>query len=88
MEKRLCPYCPSNFWIEKTRLEAWPCKGCQNNVLSDLLHKAEYDYNPTLPADFLRDLIFLVHPDKHANSEKATKATQRLLELRQQREVA
>ena len=32
--------------------------------------------------DELQDLLRLCHPDKHNNSEKATKVTQKILELR------
>jgi len=85
MEKRPCLYCDSEFWREKTRPTTWPCKNCRDEVLHHALLRPKPDPTPAkLPADFLRDLIFLVHPDKHANSEKATKATQRLLELREQ----
>ena len=37
---------------------------------------------PAIPADMLRRLIQLTHPDRHGNSEASTKATRWLLEQR------
>ena len=40
---------------------------------------------PSLPEELLRDMILLCHPDKHRNSEKATKVTRYLLALRKKK---
>ncbi|MBV5297435.1 MAG: hypothetical protein JZU64_04660 [Rhodoferax sp.] len=36
-----------------------------------------------IPADMLKRLVYLVHPDKHANSEASNIATKYLLQLRE-----
>ena len=85
MEKRTCSNCRCEFWTEKIQPAKWPCEACLEEVLHYYIITTKTNPSTSaLTVDFLRDLIFLAHPDKHANSEKATKATQRLLELRGQ----
>lgn len=38
-----------------------------------------------LPVDIVKELIFLCHPDRHNNSDRATAVTQYLLSLREKR---
>jgi len=50
--------------------------------IKTLTKKTKTTPKSQIPADLLKTLIFLVHPDKHDNSPAATEATQFLLSLR------
>ena len=85
MQKMQCEYCGNSFWTESHRPEIWPCKSCKDDLLIHLISKPSVVLRqPSLSKDLLKDLIFLTHPDKHGNSKKATRATQQLLEMRNQ----
>ena len=88
MQSRLCSYCGNEFWTERHRPSVWPCKHCKDELLVHLIERPDKVTQQTsINQDLLKDLIFLAHPDKHENSDKATRATQQLLEMRKQKGV-
>lgn len=89
MRKLQCEHCGDFFWTEKYRPDMWPCKNCKDDLLVHLINRPPVVVRQSsLNKDLLKDLIFLSHPDKHGNSEKATRATQQLLTMRTKQEVA
>lgn len=61
--------------------QVWRTQGIWHGFFD--LWKAEHqEAMPKLESDFIKQLLMLCHPDKHANSPLATKVTQKLLEMR------
>lgn len=56
--------------------------------IADLERRLAAPSTPAIPPDILRTLIQLTHPDRHNNSQAATRATAWLLSIRQQSERA
>ena len=75
--KRLCLQC----WLDEKGATRRPAVEAQERIV--YRDRIVYKEVPApIPADMLRRLIQLVHPDKHAGSESANIATQYLLKLR------
>lgn len=76
----ICPSCGRTYWqSEKWKLV---CLSCYLKKGKASPARQQPAAAPAIPADMLKRLIKLAHPDKHNNSESATIATQWLLSLR------
>jgi hypothetical protein len=54
----------------------------ENARLAHRRVKPPADPTSVLTPEFIRELLSLTHPDRHKNSERATRVTQQLLDLR------